>query len=168
MSEISVDAIQNEQPTGNVSVNYKPLNPILRLMILVACAFILLMSLFSIWAWCSFGSLPLGYAYLQGYRVYPVHRKISLPDTTMGEMVKMSFDLRNLTGKDIQILGAKPDCGCITTSNFPVTLTANGTQTLDFEFHAGSVGKNQHLIVTYFDTSNPPLALIAKVNVSEK
>jgi hypothetical protein len=56
-----------------------------------------------------------------------------------GETVSAEFDVRNVTGEPVKLLGATSTCGCtVVTSDFPVELPPDGHATVKVRMTVGS------------------------------
>jgi hypothetical protein len=141
------------------------LRPLLALVFVAVAAG----TFFAMWAWWNFGSVQTGWAYTSGYRVIPVSESIEFDSVLAGTKVHGTFVLQNLSNQDIQVIGAKPDCYCITASHFPILLKKRGQCSLDFEFLADDnvtvETVVEHHIVVNFDTAHPPLVLWMRAKV---
>lgn len=49
----------------------------------------------------------------------------------------ITVQIRNPSGRDVQVLGARSSCGCLASSDFPVTVAAGASQDLVFTLHSG-------------------------------
>lgn len=65
------------------------------------------------WGYWEFGSLANTLAYLNGERLLVDPESLSFGTGRRGEERDLHFAIRNWTGKDVEVLGAKSTCGCM-------------------------------------------------------
>jgi hypothetical protein len=83
------------------------------------------------WGYWQFGSLASTLAYLNGERLLVDPATPSFGVAKRGEERDVQVTIRNRTGKDVKILGAKSTCGCmVMAEQFPISIANAGQQEL--------------------------------------
>jgi hypothetical protein len=78
------------------------------------------------WTLISFNSLNDALLYLTGRRIIVEPTVIGVGNGIQGETRTVSFRIRNISGRDIDILGATASCACISAGEVPVKIHARG------------------------------------------
>ena len=128
--------------------------PLLVALLILACG-----SAWSVWR---FGSVRHGIAYLKGYVLIAQNPTVKLGSIPAGTEVEGVFVLKNLTNRPITVLGAKPECTCVMTSDLPMRVDSLSTGRLRFKFAARNNEINQsvaHRTLLYLDVDSPPVVL---------
>jgi hypothetical protein len=83
------------------------------------------------WGYWQFGSLANTLAYLNGERLLVDPSTPSFGTAKRGEERDLHVTIRNLTGQQVKILGARSTCGCMAmVEKFPVVIADGGHQEL--------------------------------------
>jgi hypothetical protein len=83
------------------------------------------------WGYWQFGSLSCTLAYLNGERMLVDPGMLSFGTARVGEDRDLHVTIRNQTGKDVKILGARSTCGCIAAvEKFPLSIVDGARQEL--------------------------------------
>lgn len=83
-----------------------------------------------------------------------------------GKSVELSFRLRNLVSRDVQIQGAESNCGCFHTSDLPFTVPAKGSRSVVFAVNGRGLRPGQRAerrARLFLEVESPPLILGADV-----
>ena len=134
--------------------------PILIVAILCFC--------FVFWSYCSFGNVSHGIAWLNGVKIIPVVSRVDIGEAEPGAEVGAIFRLKNLTNREIKILGAESSCNCSVIDSLPVSIPPRTEIELPTKFSIlmqeenSTIEKQVHL---FFDIDHTPVYLnvIAKV-----
>lgn len=86
------------------------------------------------WATAQFGSLAAARAFLRGESLVVEPMIISLGTVKAGKPAIATFHVRNLTARDVRIVGSRGTCECVALTKMPVVVPARGT--LDLEVRA--------------------------------
>ncbi|HUY32974.1 MAG TPA: MauE/DoxX family redox-associated membrane protein [Pirellulales bacterium] len=116
-----------------------------------------------------FGSLHAAVAYCQGYRLLPRRPALWLGELAPDERVARSFMVKNPTGSDVTIVGAKLSCRCFIGTKLPVAVPAGAT----IEFAVGIRPRHESAGRTvvetarlYLDVESPPVVLTVSGRVA--
>lgn len=104
-------------------------------IVTIATVNLLLIGLLA-WAWATFGSVRSALSYANGDRLIADAAAKSLGVVAPGEEFPVSFALRNYSGRDIAIIGAKTSCACIATDGLPMTIPARSERELVVKVNA--------------------------------
>lgn len=85
-----------------------------------------------------FGSLASALAYVRGDGLTPDVYARDFGTLSQSEPASVTFSLRNHTQRPITVLGAKPTCTCLVTSDLPVVIPAGRAASLVVTARAGS------------------------------
>ncbi len=72
-----------------------------------------------------FGSVGAAIAWLDGEAIYLTPKTVHLPDRKGGAEESVMFHLRNLTGKEITIIGQRVSCSCAMAEDLPLRIGPN-------------------------------------------
>ena len=84
----------------------------------------LIFSLAGAWAYAQVGRLDWVVAYLGGTRTFVEPQELSFGTARAGSVLHLSVTFANRAGRPVRLLGSRPDCSCVTTDNFPLTVAA--------------------------------------------
>jgi hypothetical protein len=105
-----------------------------QLLISVVIGTMIFVATMTVMFYC-FGSMGTTMAYLNGQSVYIYPKKLDLgnqePDTEAAAVFKM----KNLTAKDISVVGEKSTCTCMFSEKIPITAQAGKTIELRIKIH---------------------------------
>ena len=122
------------------------------------------------WGYWEFGSLANTLAYLNGERLLVDPGALSLGTGRRGEERVVHFAIRNRTGKEVEILGAKSTCGCMAMAEeFPFSI-ANGNQR-ELTIHIGLTGKDSAFEkeIDFYtdDEAKPVIAVVVRGEITD-
>ena len=122
------------------------------------------------WGYWEFGSLANTLAYLNGERLLVDPEVISLGTAQRGEERDLHLTIRNRTGKDVEVLGAKSTCGCMgTAEEFPLSI-ADGSQR-ELTIHVWFTGNDsafEHRVDFYTnDGTKPVIAVVVRGKITD-
>jgi hypothetical protein len=101
----------------------------------------LLIAIALAWGHWEFGSLASTLAYLNGERLLVDPGTLSFGMAARGEERDLHLTIRNRTGKEVKVLGARSTCGCmVTAEKFPLSIGDRGQQELTI--HVWLTGKD--------------------------
>jgi hypothetical protein len=117
----------------------------------------LLVTVGTVWSHYRFGSLPAALAYFRGEAVAVIPHSMEVGQGSAGEVRNIKVEIVNLTDHPITILGAPPRCGCRVVAEFPFTLPAGASRSLE-------------AFVSFTSPAGQPLAFTRQVSLysSEK
>jgi hypothetical protein len=119
----------------------------------------LLIAVVLAWGYWQLGSLSSTLAYLNGERLFVDRGVLSFGTAKRGEERSLQLVIRNRTGKDVRILGAKSTCSCMgTEEEFPFLLADGGQRELTVRVWV--VGKDslfEKRLDFYTDDENNPV-----------
>lgn len=133
-----------------------------------AAVALLLLAGFFAWSEFRFGSIRDGVAYCNGYLLVAGQPEVDLGPVKVGSCVGGCCYLKNLTDVPVMVLGATPDCSCITVSGVPMRVAPHGSTKLPFVYcpRAGSGSRREtRLIRVYIDADSPELLLPVRADV---
>jgi hypothetical protein len=139
--------------------------PILIVVVLCLC--------FVFWSYCTFGCISHGIAWLNGVKIIPTVSLVDIGEVEPGTEVEAIFCLKNLTNREILILGAESQCNCSVIDSLPVSIPSRTEIELPTKFSILlqevnlTIEKQIHL---FFDIDHIPvyLKVVAKVkNIPE-
>jgi hypothetical protein len=130
----------------------------------------LLLAALLAWGHWEFGSLANTLAYLNGERLLVDPRVISFGAVRRGEERDLHVTIRNRTGEEVKIIGAKSNCGCMATvEQFPCAL-ANGDQR-EFPIHIWFTGNESTFEkrVDFYtdDDAKPVIAVVVRGKITD-
>ncbi len=138
----------------------------------VACAAggALLITAVLAWGYWEFGSLSSTVAYLNGERLLVDPGTLSFGTCRRGEERDLQVTMRNRTGKEVKILGARSTCGCmVTTEKFPLSIGDRGQQEL--AIHVWLTGKDslfdKRIDFYTDDEANPVIAVAVRGTIRD-
>ena len=82
-----------------------------------------------------FGSMGATMAWLNGESVYIYPKMIDLGNQEPGKETVVTFTMKNLTSKDISVVGEKSSCTCAFSEKIPITAKAGKTAELKVNIH---------------------------------
>jgi hypothetical protein len=82
-----------------------------------------------------FGSMGTTMAYLEGQSVYVYPKKINLDNQQPETETVVTFYMKNLTSKEISVVGEKPSCTCTFSDKIPITAKPHETVQLNVNIH---------------------------------
>jgi len=112
----------------------------------------------------AYGSLPAFAAGVRGEALYTPAAAARV-EVTAGEPGRVTYQVRNVTGRAVTVHGAETSCGCFTPANLPLTIPPGGTADIAFvvKFPKQDVGRKQHVTTWLYLDYSPPLALTADI-----
>jgi hypothetical protein len=115
----------------------------------------------------SFGSLGSAVAYLSGDRLIADGYTRSVGIVNVGEHHEVSFELRNMSNRDVGILGAQSSCTCLVADQLPVVVPAHGVFRLRVgvrpKSRAGQIAERISLITDREDEQRLHLKISGRV-----
>jgi hypothetical protein len=129
------------------------------LLILLGC------SGWSIWR---YGNVTDGIAFMNGFVLIAEKPTLELGRVAVGDKVEGIFVLKNLTGRPITILGAKPECSCVATSELPIQVEAFSSVHFKLQFTPGKGEASQsvvHHALLYTNIDSPEVTLTIKADI---
>lgn len=118
---------------------------------------------FVLWAWLQFGSLSKGLAFAKGDRLFVDAPIKTIGALTPGEAKSVTFEVANLSGVPIIVLGAKSSCTCTTAEKLPLSIPAGARRPFQVAVRAGKqTGPLDASLRLFTDHPSKPL-LILKV-----
>ncbi len=75
----------------------------------------------------SAGTADAAVAYLRGERVFLSQSVFDFGTVPAGEVAAAAVEVRNLSGREVRIVGGTSDCSCTMIEDLPVTIPAGGT-----------------------------------------
>lgn len=85
---------------------------------------------FAAWSSSRFGSVSRGLAYVRGERLFVDETSKSLENLRPGEERRVTFRVTNLSGRSLQLIGARTSCGCTGVQGLPMSIPRLGTRPL--------------------------------------
>jgi hypothetical protein len=85
---------------------------------------------FALWSYIHFGAVAYGLAWLRGEQLVIEPQEIDLGEVGCEQRRKLSFEVINLGGEPIRLIGANSSCACMVTEGIPTTVPAHSTCTL--------------------------------------
>jgi len=95
------------------------------------CLFVVLMLGMIGW----FGSIAASMAWLNGEAIYVYPKKIDLGNQEPGTETVATFYMKNLTSKEISVVGEKSSCTCAFSEKNPITAKPGKTAELRVNIH---------------------------------
>ncbi len=122
------------------------------------------------WGHWEFGSLSCTLAYLNGERLLVDPATLSFGAGRRGEERDLHVTIRNRTGKEVKLLGAKSTCSCMAAvEKFPISISPGGQQELTI--HVWLIGKDSlfEKRVDYYtdDEANPVIAVTVRGTITD-
>jgi hypothetical protein len=117
-----------------------------------------------------FGSIAHAIGAIQGYSVLPIRAMIPAGEIEAGRKVSVAFELRNLTGFPVSVVGAQADCGCIAHDDLPLAIEPKSLSVLHVSFTPGisDVGHVvSHAVTLHLSVDGPPVVLRLEGTVVE-
>jgi hypothetical protein len=105
-----------------------------QLLISVVIGTVIFVTTMTVMFYC-FGSMGATMAYLNGQSVYIYPKKLDLGNQEPDTEVVAVFKMKNLTAKDISVVGEKSTCTCTFSEKIPVTAQAGKTIELRIKIH---------------------------------
>ncbi|HZV04527.1 MAG TPA: DUF1573 domain-containing protein [Gemmataceae bacterium] len=94
-----------------------------------------------VWGHREFGSIASTLAYLNGERLLVDPGTLSFGTIRRGEERDLRVTIRNRTGKDVKVVGARSTCGCMASvERFPLSIADGDKQELTI--HVEFIGKD--------------------------
>ena len=97
------------------------------------------LTLFVLWSYTTFGDIRSGWFYLGGYHLIAEQSQIELGKVSAGESKPIKFRLKNLSRKEVFLLGIESDCSCLSTAELPILIPGGKTFDLEVFFQANRV-----------------------------
>lgn len=114
------------------------------------------------WGYWEFGSLSNTLAYLNGERLLVDPATLSFGAVRRGEERDLQVTIRNRTGKEVKIMGAKSNCGCMgMEEKFPFSIAQGGQRELTI--HIWFTGKDsafEKRVDFYTDNEAKPVTAV--------
>ncbi|MDR2345972.1 MAG: hypothetical protein LBE18_07890 [Planctomycetaceae bacterium] len=82
-----------------------------------------------------FGSVGAMTAYLHGQSVYVYPKRINLDNQKPETKTVVTFYMKNLTSKEISVVGEKSSCSCAFSEKIPITAKPHETVELKINIH---------------------------------
>jgi hypothetical protein len=121
------------------------------------------------WGCWELGSLANVLAYVQGERLLVDPATCLFGTAPRGEERELHATIRNKTDRTIQILGARMNCTCMTTDEFPVSIAPGGRHDLTIRvFLGGKEPPFEKRIDYYTDCdAKPSLAVLVRGQIAD-
>ncbi len=117
----------------------------------------------AVWSYYRFGSVSATRAFMNGNVLYADPPVRSLGVIRLGESRTVGFSIRNLTARDVKVLGVRTTCGCLLVGReLPITIGPKEVEEADLVVtpRRSSVGRPfQHAAEFYLDAAGPRLIL---------
>lgn len=97
------------------------------------------------------GNPRLAIASLQGHRVYPLNPALRVDFSGPGERKKTNYQVANLTGGIVNIVGFSCSCTCMIVNGLPCTIKPYQSQTFDVTIAAADEEEFGGAIEIYTD-----------------
>jgi hypothetical protein len=132
---------------------------------LIAVCLLLIGGLFAVRAFISKPTLSA----LRGDLLYVEPSTTIITDAKVGETVRSTFMLTNVTDKKIRVLGANSTCGCTGIVGLPINLESGETRDVEIRMEVGNPsvdGVYSQSATLLLDCKGPKVSLILEANVS--
>ncbi len=120
------------------------------------------------WSLWRYGNVTDGIAFLNGFVLVAEKPTLELGDVSVGSKAEGVFILKNLTNQPITILGAKPECPCVVTSELPVQVDRLSSSPFRLRFVPRTQEANQSVAyrtLLYLDVDSPSIILTLAASV---
>ena len=127
--------------------------------------FIAILAATAVYGIARYGTLPSFVAALRGHLVHVSPSDHFVGEVEPGERTELAVTVRNLSGRQLRLLGSHSSCSCTTTTRLPVTLEAGELQEVGVAIVApnqGSFGSTVVLITDVMDLQ-PEIRLTGNV-----
>jgi hypothetical protein len=117
-----------------------------------------------------YGSFNNCLAAMRGEALVVVPAVVDLGSVSEQTSKVATFQVRNLTGKSISILGASTSCGCVATGDFPVGLGPYETKELALQVSPGRPRDGSRFsdsVAYYTSASSAPFTVLIVADVSK-
>jgi len=112
----------------------------------------LALAFLAIWAWIEFGSISAALAYARGARLLPDAFAKSFGTLETGEERRVVFSVSNRCGRQINILGARTSCTCISAEALPLVVPPGYSRPLQLTVRSASrLGTVNEKVLFYTD-----------------
>jgi hypothetical protein len=121
-----------------------------------------------IWAYVQFGSLAAAKAYLDGLALLPDSFTKSLGRIRANEECHCDFELTNVSGLDVEVLGAEVSCSCVVADNLPFKIAPGQSRNLTLKVKARMQNVNKpfaHQVELYLSVPSKPIFLSISAQV---
>ncbi|MDR2644303.1 MAG: DUF1573 domain-containing protein [Planctomycetaceae bacterium] len=143
---------------------------LIRLVSFPFCVIGLVLIVFCVWSFLSYGDIRTGLAAINGVHVIAKTQTIELGEIPVDEVRTTKCFLKNIGSESVVVLGAWADCDCITTSKLPITISTYSEVEFDIDLYTNSsmIGKKlTRQILLNLSIDQPALSLLVKFNVAE-
>jgi hypothetical protein len=116
---------------------------------------VFLLAVLAAYGFYRFGSINALVAALQGRVLYVEPTRISVGTLKPSEQATVKVRLRNLTENTIKVLGSRSSCGCLVTSDLPVTLASGEVKEVSIHLTApsGDLSEFEHTVIFYLSVA---------------
>lgn len=106
----------------------------------------------------TYGNIRDGLAVLNGVAVSSTHGPVNLGPVYVGESYQARFELKNLTGDAITVLGASTGCGCSVAEGLPLKLLSGqpGSFAIRYQPTRGQLGPQEFTVLLHLNVDAAP------------
>ena len=104
-----------------------------------------------VWVAARVGSFHLVGPYLAGERLLVDTVVLDLSDQKVDSYVERSIEVRNLSERDIKLLGAACSCSCVSLETFPITVASGSVRSVTLKAHIWQPGEFEQRVKFYTD-----------------
>ena len=106
-----------------------------------------------------FGSMGATVAWLNGESVYIYPKKIDLGNQEPGTETVVTFYMKNLTSKEISVVGEKSSCTCAFSEKIPISAKVGNTAELKVNIHLPKYESTYDQVISFMIAEPNRLAL---------